>query len=125
MGQQFDEIFDFSPESLARLDGSLVQWLDLFEAYRGEDPRDVLPLALPIAAYVGEVIRRNLGDAEWITVEEEGQIAPPHVRLGNGMRINLMKKAIQTLTGTDSPAFATYYHTVVELSVVGSSDESF
>jgi hypothetical protein len=124
MGHQFDEPFDFSPDSLIRLDGGLAQWLDLSEPYRGEDPSDVLSFALPIAAYVGEVMRRNLAGAEWITVEEAGQISPPHLRLGNGMRINVMKKAIQTLTGADTPAFATYYQTVSDLASVEPSDEA-
>jgi hypothetical protein len=115
MGQQFDTDFDFSIESLVRLDASLEQWRDLSESYRGHDANEVLQMAVPITAYVGEVFRRNFAGTEWITVEEEGQIAPPHLRLENGARVNVMKKAIQALTGAEVPAFAGYFQTVNEL----------
>lgn len=120
MGQQFDVEFDFTPQSLIRLDGWLTQWVDLTNAYSADQPENIMPVALSVTAYAGEVIRRNLDRAVWVTEEEEDQISPPHVRLANGMRINLMKKSIQILTGTDSPSFAEYYRTITGLA----SDES-
>lgn len=123
MSQQFGETFDFSPASLTRLDAAIDQWLAFSEAYRGDDPNEVLSMALPLAAYVGEVIRRTRTDAVWITVEEAGQIAPPHIKLANGARVNVLKKAIQTLTQADSPSFAEYFRTVVDLAAAGSAED--
>lgn len=124
MSHQFGETFDFSPASLTSLDSSIDQWLAFSETYRGDKPDEVLSMALPLAAYVGEVIRRALGDAEWVTTEEDGQIAPPHVKLANGVRVNVMKKSIQTLTGADSPSFAGYFQTVADLAAASAADES-
>jgi hypothetical protein len=119
MGQQFNESFDFTPESLARLDGCLTEWRDLAGPYLGQDPRELLEMAIPLAAYVGEVIRRARSDAVWITEQEPEQIAPPHLRLGDGLRVNLVKPAMHALTGASKPAFATYFQTIHELEQAG------
>lgn len=115
MGDQFDIQFDFTVESLTRLDGWLTQWVDLTNAYSADRREDVLPVALAVTAYVGEVLRTTQEGAAWVTIQEEGQIPPPHIRLANGVRVNLMKKAVQILTGADTPSFATFYRTVIEL----------
>lgn len=115
MGEQFDVQFDFTVESLTRLDGWLTQWVDLTNAYSADRPEDVMPVALAVTAYTGEVFRTNQDGAAWVTVQEEDELSPPHIRLANGVRVNLMKKAVQVLTGADSPSFATLYQTVTEL----------
>lgn len=116
MGAQFDVDLDFSADSLTRLDGMLDQMIDLSEAYWSDRPDDLLPVALAITAYVGEVIRQTFDGATWITETREGDVPPPHIRLKQGMRLNLMKKSLQVLTRTDSPSFAGYYQTVVDLA---------
>lgn len=123
MGEQFDMQFDFTVESLSRLDGWLTQWVDLTNAYGADRPEDISSVALAVAAYVGEVIRVNQDGASWVTVQEEDQLAPPHIRLANGVRVNLMKKAVQSLTGADTPNFATLYQTVTELPADASELE--
>lgn len=116
MGAQFDVDLDFSVESLTRLDGMLGQMIDLTEAYWSDRPDDLLPVALALTAYVGEVIRQAFNGAAWVTDMQEGEIPPPHIQLRQGMRLNLMKKSIQILSRHDSPSFAAYYQTVQELS---------
>lgn len=123
MGEQFDIEFDFTVESLSRLDGWLTQWVDLTTAYGADRPGDISSVALAVAAYAGEVIRVNQEGATWVTVQEEDQIAPPHIRLANGVRVNLMKKAVQSLTGADTPNFAAFYQTVTELPADASELE--
>jgi hypothetical protein len=115
MGAQFDVDLDFSADSLSRLDGMLEQMIDLTEAYWSDRPDDLLPVAIALTAYVGEVFRRAFNDAHWITSLEEGEMPPPHIRLSQGMRLNLMKKSIEVLTRQDTPGFAGYYQTVAEL----------
>jgi hypothetical protein len=115
MEAQFDVDLDFTVESLARLDGMLDQMIDLSEAYWSDRPDDLLPVALAITAYVGEVFRRSFEGTVWVTEVEEGQIPPPHVRLAGGVRLNLMKKSLQVLTRSDTPSFAGYYTTVLDL----------
>lgn len=115
MGEQFDIQFDFSVESLARVDGWLTQWVDLTTAYGADRPEDISSVALAVTAYVGEVILAHQEGASWVTTQEEDQIPPPHIRLANGVRVNLMKKVVQSLTGADTPNFATLYRTVTEL----------
>jgi hypothetical protein len=116
MGAQFDVHLDFTPSSLQRLDGMLDQMIDLSEAYWSDRQEDLLPVALAITAYVGEVIRRSLEDATWITEFEEGEIPPPHLKLQQGIRLNLMKKSTQILTRNDTPSFAGYYQTAMEIA---------
>lgn len=116
MENQFDIALDFSAQSLTRLDGMLAQMVDLSEAYRSERTEEILPVALAITAYVGEVFRLSFKDASWVTEVEEGEIPPPHIRLSGGMRINLMKKSLQILTRDDSPSFAPYFQTVQGLA---------
>lgn len=123
MGEQFNVQFDFTVESLTRLDGWLAEWVDLTNAYGADRQEDVFPIALSVTAYAGEVFRRNNRDATWVTVQEEEQIPPPHIRLANGVRVNLLKKSVQILTGADSPSFATFYRTVTDLPA-GASDET-
>jgi hypothetical protein len=115
MSDQFNASLDLSVASLPELDGVIAEMIDLSDVYASDRPEDVLPPALAITAYVGEVIRRTVPGAEWVTEEEEGQLPPPHVRLADGMRLNLMKKALEILMRQDSPSFATYYQTVVDL----------
>jgi hypothetical protein len=122
MGQQFDITFDFTVESLSRLDGWLAQWIDMTEAYSGDRPEDMLPVAFAVAAYAGEVMRRNFEDTTWVTEPEEGQVPPPHLLVGGKIRVNLMKKAIQILMRTDSPSFAAYFQTITELASEGSPE---
>ena len=116
MGAQFDVDLDFTVDSLARLDGILDQMLDLSEAYWSDRSRDLLLVAVSITAYVGEVFRHAFEGASWETEIEEGEIPPPHIRLAQGMRLNLMKKSIQVLTRQDSPTFAAYFQTVADLT---------
>ncbi len=115
MGNQFNASLDLSVASLTELDGVIAEMIDYSDVYSTERPEDVLSPALAITAYVGEVIRRSIDGAEWVTDEEEGQLPPPHIRLPDGMRLNLMKKALEILTRRDSPSFAPYYQTMLEL----------
>jgi hypothetical protein len=116
MGAQFDVHLDFTPASLQRLDGMLEQMIDLSEAYWSDRQEDLLPVALAITAYVGEVIRRSFDGATWITEFEEGEIPPPHLKLQQGIRLNLMKKSIQILTRNDTPSFTGYYQTAEQIA---------
>jgi hypothetical protein len=122
MGAQFDVHLDFEPASLTNLDGMLNQMIDLSEAYWSDRQEDLLPVALALTAYVGEIIRRTFDGASWVTAFEEGEIPPPHVRLAQGIRLNLMKKSIEVLTRSDTPSFARYYQTVVELTTKQQSE---
>lgn len=116
MGAQFDVQLDFTSSSLPRLDGMLGQMVDLSEAYWSDRQEDLLPVALALTAYVGEVIRQAFDGATWITEHEEVEIPPPHIRLAQGIRLNLMKKSVQILTRQDTPSFTGYYQTVLELA---------
>jgi hypothetical protein len=123
MGAQFDVDLDFSVDSLSRLDGMLEQMIDLSEVYWSDRQEDMLPVALALTAYTGEVFRRAFQGTEWITDREEGEIPPPHLRLPQGIRLNLMKKSIEILTRSDSPSFAGYYRTVADIARKQDSDE--
>jgi hypothetical protein len=116
MGAQFDVHLDFTPDSLQQLDGMLDQMIDLSEAYWSDRQEDLFPVALALTAYVGEVIRRAFEGAGWVTEFEEGEIPPPHLRLPQGIRLNLMKKAIEVLTRQDTPSFTGYYQTVLNIA---------
>jgi hypothetical protein len=122
MNQQFDTQFDFSVESLVRLDGWLDEWIDMAEAYAGDRREEIVPIAFSVAAYAGEVIRRSLEDVTWITEAQEGEMPPPHLLIQNKVRVNLMKKSIQYLTRTERPSFAGYYQTVAELANENASE---
>lgn len=122
MGDQFNANLDLSVASLRELDGVIAQMIDLSDVYSSDRPEDILSPALAITAYVGEVIRRTVTGATWVTDEEEGQLPPPHIRLPDGMRLNLMKKALEILMRQDSPSFATYYQTVIDLHGSRGSD---
>jgi hypothetical protein len=122
MGNQFNANLDLTTNSLTELDGVIAQMIDLSDVYSSERPEDVLPPALAITAYVGETILQTVDGAIWIVEPEEGQIPPPHIRLPDGMRINLMKKALEILTRRDSPSFAAYVQTVLELHQTRGSD---
>ena len=114
VGAQFDVRLDFSVHSLQRLDGVLEQYIDLSEVY-WSDQHDLLPDALALTAYVGEVFRKVIPDAEWIPDREEDGVPPPHLYIPPGIRLNLMKKSIEILTRSDSPSFVSYYQTVREI----------
>ncbi len=123
MGPQFDTELDFSEASLTRLDGMLQQLVDLSDVYRSDRPDELIPVALAVCAYVGEVIRRSTPDATWITEPDDSDIPPPHLRLAGGMRLNLMKKAIDILNRADSPSFTQYVQTVRALSRTSHSPD--
>jgi hypothetical protein len=122
MGAQFDVHLDFTPATLPRLDGMLDQMIDLSEAYWSDRQEDLLPVALALTAYVGEVIRQSFDGATWITEFEEDEIPPPHIRLAQGIRLNLMKKSLQVLTRRDTPSFTGYYQTVADLAQTKEPD---
>ncbi len=75
----------------------------------------MLPDALALTAYVGEVFRKAFPSAEWVSDREEDGVPPPHLYLPPGIRLNLMKKSIEILTRADSPSFTGYYRTVHEI----------
>ena len=116
MGPQFNVDLDFTVASLAGLDDMLAKMIDLAEPYQSEQTSDLLPVALAVTAYVGEVFRQSIPETQWITEFQDGEMPPPHIRLKDGMRLNLMKKSLQILTRADSPSFAGYYQTVRELA---------
>jgi hypothetical protein len=88
---------------------------------------DVMPTALPVAAYAGEVLIRSLAErgvtARWITEEQSGEMAPPHLLVGASMRVNVVKKAIETLTGVDRPAFLAFCESVTSIATAEQDDK--
>lgn len=108
LAQQTGERFDFTPESLAALDAVLRQWLDLEEAYRSQEPVGLVLYAAPAATYIGEVLVRSL-DGSWVTEPTPEELAAPHVLLGSGERINVLKKAHDALCGAEEPSFFDYF----------------
>ena len=126
IAEQSGEVLDFSPESLRTLDALLAERAALAEPYRGDGAEANHPLVLPLAAYAGEVMIRHLGSADlpagWVTEPAPDRMRPPHVLIGDNLRVNILKKAHQFASGIEPPAFWLYYWTVAELLDTSESD---
>jgi hypothetical protein len=120
VSEQWGERLDYSPASLRVLDALLEEWLDLAEAYGSDRPADVMPLAMPAAAYVGEVLRTALVargiSVAWVSGDLPGAMAGPHLLIGERLRVNLVKKAVEIFAGVDRPTFSAYADMVAQLA---------
>ena len=95
---------DFSLASLPRLDAALAEWLDFAEVYAAPGEQ-FDALALPLAAYVGEVLVRS-NSARWLL--EPAPFAPdePALLLASGEAVAIVEAARLVLQRVALPSFA-------------------
>jgi len=107
-GDRFGIVLDYSPESLRKMDDAISTYFE-----KGEEP---LPTtALPLGAYVGEVVRVNLG-GDWHIAESVLESSIVISGPGGGQELYPFRRVVKRFVEGTSASLEVWYEAAVRSS---------
>ena len=107
-GDRFGIVLDYSPESLRKMDDAISTSFE-----KGEEP---LPTtALPLGAYVGEVVRVNLG-GDWHIAESVLESSIVISGPGGGQELYPFRRVVKRFVEGTSASLEVWYEAAVRSS---------